>query len=269
MRHRSAIIASVAVALAVAIIGACQLRSFGLVSSFLTPFWVGFMPVTVVGPIVRLIVSGVVGVFFLVLVFVAWRRKSVVLTTTFCSLIIVTTVVANVHSYFWYKHAYPYGWSHCCDIALHLALMQYADDHGGAFPAGRSTPEASLSLLYGTNHWVGAELLRGKSVPVAVVKEILNRGELLGPDSCGWHYVEGLREDDDPRLGLFWDKAGLGHNGERLPAGGHIVVFLYGRREHIAGKEWSKFLEEQQKLLADRTAGADVHTNAYLQVRDQ
>ena len=31
--------------------------------------------------------------------------------------------------------------------------------------------------------------------------------------------------DDDRRLALCWDKVGLGHNGERLPDGGHTVLF--------------------------------------------
>jgi hypothetical protein len=59
-----------------------------------------------------------------------------------------------------------------------------------------------------------------------------------------------LRKDDDPRLALFWDKVGLGHNGERLPAGGHFVCRVNGEIEYVAGDRWSEFLTEQEQLRA-------------------
>ena len=49
---------------------------------------------------------------------------------------------------------------------------------------------------------------------------------------------------------LFWDKAGLGHNGERLPGGGHYVCFVRGAIEHVPGDRWNEFLAEQKKLRA-------------------
>jgi hypothetical protein len=151
----------------------------------------------------------------------------------------------------YYLSMYPYGWSHSCDKQLMFALEQYADDHGGAYPAGEATPEASLSLLY--PKYANEYVLQGKTVPVEVVKAILERGERLGPDSCGWHYVEGLRRDDDLDLALFWDKVGLGHNGERLGGGDHYVHFVNGRNEFIEGAKWEDFLQEQRKLLKRRT----------------
>ena len=143
---------------------------------------------------------------------------------------------------------YPYGWSHCCDKALYIALLQYADNHDGWFPRGEATPEASLSLLYRQDpDLLGT--LRGKTIPESVVRSRLEGGDLLTPDTCGWHYVDGLRVDDNPRLALFWDKAGLGHNGEQLPQGGHIVCFRDGI-EYIPGSQWESFLTNQGELLA-------------------
>lgn len=119
---------------------------------------------------------------------------------------------------------YPYGWSHCCDKQLMMALLQYAEGHDGWFPQGEASPEASLSLLYRDDpESVTANLLRGKTVPESSVVARLEAGELLTPETCGWHYVEGLRKGDYPRLALFWDKVGLGHNGEQLREGGHWV----------------------------------------------
>jgi hypothetical protein len=131
-----------------------------------------------------------------------------------------------------------------------FALHQYAEEHGGAYPAGEATPEASLSLLYPT--YANENVLQGKTVSLDVVKGILERGDRLGPDTCGWHYIEGLRLDDDRRLAICWDKVGLGHNGERLLDGGRTVLFVNLHCEYIAGAKWQEFLEEQEKLLADR-----------------
>lgn len=148
----------------------------------------------------------------------------------------------------YYRWKFPYGWSHCCDKQLMMALDQYAEDHGGAYPAGEATPEASLSLLY--PKYADANLLRSKTVPLEVVQAILERGERLGPDTCGWHYVEGLRRTDDRRLALVWDKIGLGHNGQRLSDGGRTVLLVNMGYEYIPGAQWGSFLGEQAELLA-------------------
>lgn len=145
---------------------------------------------------------------------------------------------------------FPYGWSHCCDKALALVLYQYAEDHGGAYPAGEATPEASLSLLY--PDYVDANMLRGKTVPLEIVRSILLRGDKLAPDTCGWHYVPGLTRDDDSRLAIIWGKVPLGHNGQRTTDGGQSVIRVGGITEYIPGDKWSAFLEQQEQLLAER-----------------
>jgi hypothetical protein len=152
----------------------------------------------------------------------------------------------------WTAHRwmFPYGYSHCCDIGLKFALDAYADEHGGLYPAGQVTPEASLSLLY--PKYTDPEVLRGKTVPLERVQQILAHGQLLDADSCGWHYVEGLTKSDDGRLAIFWDKVGLSHNGQHLWEGGHSVVFLDADCRVVSAEEWPQFLEEQATLLAHR-----------------
>lgn len=152
-----------------------------------------------------------------------------------------------------YRFRYPYGVSHCCILQMAGALSAYADDHHGQFPAGKTTPEASLSLLY-QGDYANAYLLRGKTVPERTVAKTLKGGGLLGPESCGWHYVEGLTATDDSRIAILWDKVGLGHNGQRLRDGGREVIFVDGDRRFVAGKDWDGFLKGQQDLLATRTA---------------
>lgn len=148
---------------------------------------------------------------------------------------------------------YPFGSSHCCILDFSWTLKDYARDHRGFLPAGESSPEASLSLLYHEGYGVSAETLRGKTVPLAVTEAALDNGGLLDPNSCGWHYVEGLTLADNPEIAVVWDKVGLGHNGQQLPDGGHEVVFLSGDNGIISGSDWPAFLTKQAALLAART----------------
>ena len=159
-------------------------------------------------------------------------------------------------AYCWYRYTFPYGWSHCCLKGLGLSLLTYAERHDGHFPSGGGCPEASLSLLYREHYDIDGYILCGKTKSAEVANKILKRGELLGPDTCDWHYVEGLTLSDDSRLALVWDKVGLGHNGQRLPGGGHSIWRLYGGEEVIPGSEWPHFLEEQERLMAERTEAA-------------
>lgn len=160
----------------------------------------------------------------------------------------VLAAVGVVH-----HHAtYPYGSSHCCIIQMSGALEMYAEENGGRYPAGQSSPEACLSLLCRSNY-ANAYLLRGMTVPEATVRRILESGGQLGPDSCGWHYVPGLTKADDRKLALVWCKEPLGHNGERTKDGGRQVVFVGGDIEWISGAKWPAFLEEQKALLAHRS----------------
>src|SRR5690348_2983687 len=96
-------------------------------------------------------------------------------------LAVLTGVVGS--GWLYYRWIYPYGWSHSCDKQLMIALHRYAEDHGGAYPAGEATPEASLSLLYPA--YANEYVLQGKTVPLKAVKAVLERGERLGPDTCG------------------------------------------------------------------------------------
>jgi hypothetical protein len=177
------------------------------------------------------------------------RHKWLMIGVTFVAVVIGTM-------YGWYRYNFPYGPSHCCLKGIGLALENYAMTNNGRFPAGAGCPEASLSLLYREGYGIGAEDLRGKTVAVDKVKAILDRGELLDPDSCGWHYVEGLTHADDSRLALVWDKVGLGHNGQRLSDGGHSVWFVGGPEEVIPGSQWQQFLVKQEELMAARTEAA-------------
>jgi hypothetical protein len=166
--------------------------------------------------------------------------------------VLAVVVALPLGGYLLYCYRYPYGQSHCCILAFSLAFEQYAEGHHGHYPSGESSPEASLSLLYRGDYNVSPNVLRGKSVPLEVVQQTLSEGGLLGPETCGWHYVEGLTQNDDSRIAILWDKVGLGHFGERHIDGSREVLFLGGERRIISRAEWPAFLQEQERLLARR-----------------
>ena len=169
-------------------------------------------------------------------------------------LVAVVSIVAIVAGAVYAKHRYeyPYGWSHCCSKLLGSALRFYAIEHSGKFPTGGKTPEASLALLF--SEYADAYLLRGKTVPLAVTQHALENQKTLTPESCGWHYVDGLTENDDPMIAIAWDKVGLGHNGQRPHRrGGHDVVYVGGLSDFVSGPDWPAFLERQKQLLESRT----------------
>lgn len=164
-------------------------------------------------------------------------------------LIFVVAGIALVASCIWYHSNYPYGYSHCCSAGIGLDLRQYAEDHDGWLPHGKSTPEASLSLLCEDTNTIG--WICGKNISRAIAEAALIKDGVLGPKSCGWHYVEGLREGDDPQIAVLWDKVrGLGHNGERRRGMAHEVSLLDGSHQGISESEWPKFIADQKARLA-------------------
>src|SRR6185437_874944 len=134
------------------------------------------------------------------------------------AIILVVFAALAVTAVIYYKMKYPYGESHCCIINMMSSLETYAGDHAGHYPAGESTREASLSLLCRSNY-INAYTIRGMTVPEKTVRNILDAGGLLGPDTCGWHYSDGLTRADDPRIALLYCKQPLGHNGQRTKDG--------------------------------------------------
>jgi len=124
----------------------------------------------------------------------------------------------------------------------------YAKEHDEWLPHGETTPEASLGLLAKFDPPI-VFLLGGKHIPKEVAAQAFTNGT-FGPDTCGWHYVEGLRIDDDPDIAIAWDKVTrLGHNGERRQGLMHEVVFVGGFTRYIAEDMWPEFVKEQKGKL--------------------
>ncbi len=157
-------------------------------------------------------------------------------------------IILSVAVWGWYRHKYPYGYRHVCCKVLSGELQVYAQDHDGWFPHGGLTPEASLAML-GKEPWC-ARLLAGKNLRFEAVAAALTNGT-FGPDTCGWHYVEGLRQDDDPSIAIVWDKpVGLGHWADRNPYLMHEVIYVDGSTRYVSKSEWPGFVEDQRRRIA-------------------
>jgi len=150
---------------------------------------------------------------------------------------------------------YPYGRSHCCIKSMFLALELYAQEHGGIFPAGQASPEASLSLLH-SEGLLDADILRGKTVKEERVREAFAAASPLGPETCGWQYVEGLSQADDARIAILWSKGELGHYGEHFLHPAREVLLLGGGTKWITHPKWDGFQQEQEQLLKKRKSVA-------------
>jgi hypothetical protein len=184
-----------------------------------------------------------------------WKLRIVVVCIT-VSAIVIAAILGKQALEYYQKYQYPYGGEHRCDKALYLALCTYAEKNGKAFPAGEATPEASISLIHTLEEYspCASQLLHRRDVPKEQLDQIFQKGELPGPDTCGWNYVEGLRLDSSPELALFWDKEGLSEVGMRLSGGGHMVTFVAGNSEHIPESQWADFTANQKKMLAEEIA---------------
>src|SRR5262245_49392213 len=98
-----------------------------------------------------------------------WKRLGLVI----CAILFIVVAGIAIFQSFIIPLQFPYGFSHFTDEHLMQALRAYADQHDGVFPAGETTPEATLSLLARPPFNIPAELLRGKSVPLAKTEAVL------------------------------------------------------------------------------------------------
>jgi len=169
--------------------------------------------------------------------------------------------VSAIVCWFEWQRQFPFGRTHCCAKGIGMELRIYAENHRGWLPHGRPTPEGSLSLLCTDSNLVG--WICGKNIPVAVARAALAKDGTLGPASCGWHYVEGLRSDDYPQIAVAWDKIhGLGHNGQRVEGLARSVILLDGSEQGISEKKWPDFVADQKARLAKTIASRDTDSPA-------
>ena len=138
---------------------------------------------------------------------------------------------------------------HCMKIAG-MTFLQFADEHGGAFP-------------YHTNGFGDALLLLVKDSPQDirficgpgddghVFSNALAQGQDVPESQCSRVYVQGLSETNDPRLCILFDR-------RSVPGGDHFygwgkrvreACMLDGFMETVPDGRWAEFSRQQVELL--------------------
>jgi len=171
------------------------------------------------------------------------RRRGtgcVIAVTTVLLFIFVAVLVVRM---IW-KSLYPYGARPCCLPCMNMALLFYAEENGGWFPAGGANPWESLRKVE-----TDPVLLAGVTGDRAALLERVKNGEMLDHSVSSWVYFPGFRQDELGELAIIWERApGIGLNGHTVKKGGHAVGFADGHSEFIYGAEWSAFLAEQKRI---------------------
>ncbi|HTI99638.1 MAG TPA: hypothetical protein VL527_12210 [Dongiaceae bacterium] len=147
-----------------------------------------------------------------------------------------------------YAAQFPYGERRAAMLIMYYALLNYANDHAGSFPADENAYVA-LTKLYPHYCPTGAELA-GLSVDETKTKERLLTGKPLDGSTTSWIYLPGLKSGDDPRIALLWEsQEGLRHSGRVSDNQSHAVLLVDGTITNIPGDIWAQFREEQRRLL--------------------
>src|SRR4051812_7625524 len=148
-------------------------------------------------------------------------------------LLCVACVLAAVGGYRW---MYPYG-SKCCIVPLiWMGLASYAANNEGSFPDDPRGPLAALSKLYPDYFKLGdEEVLAGLSGDADEARRALRGSEALNATGSSWIYQPGLKDDDDPRRALIWEREfGIMPNGKRDFKRRRVVLLVKGETVFIA-----------------------------------
>lgn len=143
-----------------------------------------------------------------------------------------------------------WGHAHCIKSAG-LAFLNYADQHGGQFPAHpRGYGDALLLLDVDL-----AYALTGPGYDDAAFHLAKQRGTPLAEQDCGRVYIQGLNASAGSTVAILFDK-------RSTPGGDHChlfarctaplgreVAFADGHSDFIPDSDWPAFVQTQLALL--------------------
>lgn len=151
-----------------------------------------------------------------------------------------------------YRYMYPYGRRPCSLRCIHGALVTYASEHHGKFPASTDGNLSALSRLYPEFTPSGIELA-GLSGDIKGTIAALQKGVPLTENLSSWVYVQGFSIHDDPRIAILWEsRQGLFSNGRKNLFGGRAVLLIGGDITNVPAADWPRFLEKQEKIRKER-----------------
>jgi hypothetical protein len=175
--------------------------------------------------------------------------------------VLIIAIIVLLETRRW--NAYPYGNRVSFMRVTATELMNYASRHDGWFPSGKDEYSGLAQLWPGSP--CGPELA-GLSGDIAAVTNALQVGRSLS-NVTSWHYVPGLKNDDNPGLAILWEsKFGLSEGGKRIPQMTRSVLLVDYRITNILDTAWPTFLKDQEQLWSisfikhrDATRGSSVN----------
>ena len=167
-----------------------------------------------------------------------WCQRTSLLVGVVIVLLLVFTGIL-VGRTMW-RRAYPYGHRPAFLPRMVIALLAYAQDQNGWFPAGRDAPLESLRMIS-----CDPEALAGISGDIMALRYRLESDEILDSSVSSWQYFPGFR-DGDP-VAIIWERQpGIRFDGRCVEAGSHAVGFADGHLRQVYAAEWSTFVAEQE-----------------------
>jgi hypothetical protein len=172
----------------------------------------------------------------------------------------VITIIGGAITLYFYQ--YPFGDRTACLWFLGDALRAYAEDHSGWYPILNTNRIDSLIVVQNINtnridslmvlapkYLSDPRVLAGLSGNRNKILEGFRENRLIKDSDSSIQYRSGLRDDDNPKLALFWDNTiGINVSGRRMKLKARNVYFVNGEFKLVMVSEWKAFLEQQGKL---------------------
>ena len=181
------------------------------------------------------------------------RRKRWLIWGSLASLPLVAIVAFVCIGVFNVFHAHEH-----CIVGTGLALKTYALDHHGNYPSDTNGfGNALLLLVTGgylgeTNGTYGVALITGPGDNGSAYRDALKTGARVPEEKCSRVYIQGLSENSNPSLAIFFDKKSCpGGDHGRSPWGPLLreVWLVDGPMQIVHDQDWPAFSSNQIELL--------------------
>ena len=144
-------------------------------------------------------------------------------------------------------------WDHAhCMPQASMALVTYADDHGGMFPYHKDGYGDALLLLM--PDLAAPYCLTGPGFGTFAYEQAIASGGHLDERQCGRVYVQGMSRANNPEIAILFDKVAAPpdhcHFPRRLWHGfARDVGFVDGSWRSVSVLQWPEFVRQQVDLL--------------------
>jgi hypothetical protein len=138
---------------------------------------------------------------------------------------------------------------HCMKIAG-MTFLQFADEHGGAFPCHTNGFGDALLLLVKDSPQ-DIRFICGPGDDGHVFSNALAHGQDVPENQCSRVYIQGLSQTNDPGLCILFDRRSV-PGGDHFYGSGERVreaCMVDGFMERVPDERWAEFGRHQIELL--------------------